>query len=126
MVAADVTTETKVVFPEMAGLYFKAPEKVNPGQFVRASMSIPLFFHPYRVKRLPKGVSALRAWKNVGYEGAVPKEIVFIDGGIMSNFPIDLFHDAAATAAPVGFGRVLTATGRGRCPENPRELPEEL
>jgi NTE family protein len=125
VVAADVTTETKVVFPEMAKLYFKEPKKVNPGQFVRASMSIPLFFHPYQVKRLPKGVSALRAWKNVGYEGPVPKEIVFIDGGIMSNFPIDLFHNPASKEAPVAptFGARL---GTARAHANKIQKPTQL
>ncbi|MCF7973555.1 MAG: patatin-like phospholipase family protein [Phycisphaerae bacterium] len=125
VVAADVTTETKVVFPEMASLYFKDPEKVNPGQFVRASMSIPLFFHPYRMKRLPQGVKALREWKKVGYEGSVPKEIVFMDGGIMSNFPIDLFHDPTSKEAPVAptFGARL---GTARVNPNLIEKPTQL
>jgi len=69
IVAADITTETKVVFPEMGQLYFKNPDRVSPAEFVRASMSIPLFFHPYRVTGLPKGAAALRAWKQVGYSG---------------------------------------------------------
>ncbi len=125
VVAADVTTETKVVFPEMAKLYFKEPKKVNPGQFVRASMSIPLFFHPYRVRRLPRGVPALREWKKAGYEGAVPKEIVFVDGGIMSNFPIDLFHDPASREAPVAptFGaRLGTARAHPHTIQKPTQL----
>ncbi|MCP4451894.1 MAG: hypothetical protein GY809_10560 [Planctomycetes bacterium] len=125
VVAADVTTETKVVFPEMAKLYFKDPKKVNPGQFVRASMSIPLFFHPYVVKRLPRGVPALREWKKVGYEGPVPKEIMFIDGGIMSNFPIDLFHNPSSTDVPVAptFGaRLGTARAHAHVIEKPTQL----
>jgi NTE family protein len=125
VVAADVTTETKVVFPEMAGLYFKNPERVNPAQFVRASMSIPLFFHPFQVTRLPQGVSALREWKKVGYEGSVPKKIVFMDGGIMSNFPIDLFHDPTSKEAPIAptFGARL---GTARAQANPIEKPTQL
>ncbi|MBC8871166.1 MAG: patatin-like phospholipase family protein [Planctomycetes bacterium] len=125
IVAADVTTETKAVFPEMANLYFKEPNKVNPAHFVRASMSIPLFFHPYRVKRLPKGVPALREWKKVGYKGPVPKEIVFIDGGIMSNFPVDLFHDPNAKGMPSAptFGARL---GTARDEVNKIEKPTQL
>ena len=101
LIAADVSTETKVVFPKMARLYFKDPETVNPARFVRASMSIPGFFHPYRVKRIPQGKVAMRNWKNeAGYVGRLPKEVLFVDGGIMSNFPIDMFHSKEAPIAP--------------------------
>jgi len=94
LLAAEVTTESKVVFPEMADLYYADPQAVNPADFVRASMSIPLFFHPYKVTGLPHaGKTYQERWKSaVGYEGPVPSEVYFIDGGIMSNFPIDLFH----------------------------------
>ena len=101
IVASDVTTETKAVFPEMADLYFKKPEEVDPAKFIRASMSIPLFFEPFRVKGLPKGKEALERWGKLGYRGKIPPEIVFADGGIMSNFPIDLFHDPTSKATPL-------------------------
>lgn len=93
MVAADVTTETKVVFPEMADLYYKIPEKANPADMVRASMSIPVFFEPFRLTNIPAKQSDWENWyKKVNYRGKIPEEVFFIDGGIMSNFPIDLFH----------------------------------
>lgn len=101
IVAADVTTETKVVFPEMAPLYWRDPDAVNPAQYVRASMSIPYFFHPYRVRRIPRGPEAVRRWRNMaGYTGMLPREAVFVDGGIMSNFPIDLFHSPRTPRMP--------------------------
>jgi len=28
----------------------------------------------------------------VGYKGSIPGKVFFVDGGIMSNFPIDIFH----------------------------------
>ena len=28
----------------------------------------------------------------VSFEGAIPQKCVFVDGGILSNFPIDVFH----------------------------------
>jgi predicted acylesterase/phospholipase RssA len=52
LVTADVTTESKVIFPEMAHLYYQAPEEVNPADFVRASMAIPGFFRPFQVDDL--------------------------------------------------------------------------
>lgn len=90
MVAADISTETKVQFPSMAPLYWENPDQVNPACFARASMSIPFFFHPFRVD----GCSQDRQlWKRLAdYDGELPKSVIFMDGGIMSNFPINLFH----------------------------------
>jgi NTE family protein len=93
LVAADITTETKVEFPRMASLYWKNEDEVHPAHYVRASMSVPGFFHPYRVKGVPQGDAARKNWTELAqYRGNLPKECLFIDGGIMSNFPINLFH----------------------------------
>lgn len=97
IVAADVSTETRVIFPQMADMYFRKPDDVNPALFVRASMSIPFFFEPLRLGNLPRDAAAEKRWIDVGYDpkledGGLPTSAVFIDGGIMSNFPIDLFH----------------------------------
>jgi NTE family protein len=107
VVAADITTETKVVFPEMADLYWRNHRTVNPAKFVRASMSVPFFFHPYRVKSVPHDPNAKSRWdKKAGYRGVLPDEVLFVDGGIMSNFPINLFHDTGVPVAPT-FGAKL-------------------
>lgn len=93
LVAADVSTQTKAIFPKMAELYWENPDKVNPSNYVRASMSIPFFFEPYRVDDIPTGEIAMGCWaKLADYKETLPKSCVFIDGGIMSNFPINLFH----------------------------------
>ena len=105
LVAADVSTQTKVVFPKMAELYWENPDEVNPSDYVRASMSIPFFFQPFRVKNIPRGDEAMRLWKKYAdYEDTPPESCVFIDGGIMSNFPINLFHrpDRVPTAPTFG------------------------
>ncbi len=105
LVAADVSTQTKAVFPKMAELYWKNPDAVNPADYVRASMSIPYFFHPFRVDKIPSGAPAMLLWKQYAdYELTPPKSCVFIDGGIMSNFPINLFHrpDRVPTAPTFG------------------------
>lgn len=93
IITADLTTETKVEFPRMASLYWSQPGKVNPAYYVRASMSIPYFFSPLKISDIPQGQIAKQNWLDtVSFEGAVPKEVYFVDGGIMSNFPIDVFH----------------------------------
>jgi len=107
VVTADITTETKVVFPEMAPLYWSRPWAVNPAHFVRASMSIPYFFWPYRVTSIPQGEKALLRWEEMaGYTGKLPDEVLMVDGGIVSNFPIDLFHSPGVPACPT-FGAKL-------------------
>ncbi|MFD2999338.1 patatin-like phospholipase family protein [Pontibacter toksunensis] len=107
--AADITTQTKVNFPAMADMYWADPDQVNPADFVRASMSIPFFFHPFRLKDLPFGPNELKKWREVGYTGNVPDEVFFIDGGINSNFPIDLFHDNNKVPEAPTFGVKLGA-----------------
>ncbi|OGU75251.1 MAG: hypothetical protein A2V93_00910 [Ignavibacteria bacterium RBG_16_34_14] len=91
IIAAEITTETRVIFPEMNKLFWKEPENVSPADYVRASMSIPLFFHPFKVKT---GNKNKEDWYNcVRYKGEPPEESVFVDGGVLSNFPIDVFHN---------------------------------
>lgn len=100
IIAADLTTETKVQFPKMSELYFAQPTAVHPAQFVRASMSIPLFFSPVKLdlSALPRTNTGYSdRWSapelGAGYFGPIPEEVLLVDGGIMSNFPIDVFHD---------------------------------
>jgi len=108
IVAADVTTETKTIFPEMCSLYWKTPETVNPADFVRASMSVPFFFTPFKIKDIPKGPERWKKWNDTtGYAGDIPSEISFVDGGIMSNFPINLFHDYKNAPSAPTFGAKL-------------------
>ena len=105
LVAADISTETKVVFPKMAPLYWKDTDGVNPALFVRASMSVPFFFRPLHVEDIPQGEAAQKNWEKLaGYEEDLPTECMFVDGGIMSNFPIDLFHRPIRVPAAPTFG----------------------
>ncbi len=93
IIASDITTESKVIFPQMADLYWQNPEAVNPAAYIRASMSVPVFFVPYRIKNLPQGIEAMQKWYDyVKFIGEIPQEVAFVDGGVMSNFPIAVFH----------------------------------
>lgn len=105
VIAADLTTETKVEFPRMANLYWENENEVNPAIFVRASMSVPYFFVPLKVNNVPQGAQALRNWQNLaGYNGKVPEEVFFVDGGLMSNFPMDVFHKKNVVPRLPSFG----------------------
>jgi NTE family protein len=108
LVAADISTQTKVEFPLMAPLYWEDGEKVNPARYVRASMSIPGFFYPLRVPNVPQGPEARQRWCDLAsYEEDPPATATFVDGGIMSNFPIDLFHAPEKVPASPTFGAKL-------------------
>ncbi len=94
IITSDITTHSKIEFPAMAELYWKEPSKLNPAVLVRASMSIPFFFEPLVVKDIPnKDSYSNEKWsKWVSYEGKIPPEVKFVDGGMLSNFPINVFH----------------------------------
>lgn len=97
IVASDITTQTKVEFPLMAKDYWADPGAVNPADFVRASMAIPVFFEPFKVN-VPQTVqdqSQLQQLKAFAYDktNAKAKAVSFVDGGILSNFPINVFHN---------------------------------
>lgn len=106
VIAADVTTGTKVEFPKMAPLYWADPAALSPADFVRSSMSVPGFFHPVRVKGIPQGPAAQQRWTEMtSYKGQrLPKECVLVDGGIISNFPIAVFHNHAKVPRSPTFG----------------------
>lgn len=127
VVAADVSTETKAVFPRDADLYFPDVDRINPAIFARASMSIPFFFMPYRVGPLRRNPDIERLWKertgfDAATEGGLPEHALFIDGGIMSNFPIDLFHDYTQVPSAPTFGVKLQYDQRRRRIDGPMSL----
>ena len=94
IIASDISTNTKVDFPRMAKLYYKDPENMNPALMVRTSMSVPYFFEPFIANNLPNaGTKNNEDWKKMAsYSGEVPKKARFVDGGMLSNFPINVFH----------------------------------
>ncbi|WP_444931418.1 patatin-like phospholipase family protein [Microbulbifer sp. SSSA002] len=115
LVAADITTETRAVFPAKAPLYFDNPNAVNPAEFVRASMSVPGFFKPYVVKDIPQlsennaVAENWRSIKGIGdpkrfFRNGFPRDIEFVDGGLVSNFPFDIFHKSVGTPKLPTFG----------------------
>lgn len=91
IITSEVTTESKIIFPEMNLLIWSEPGKVNPADYLRASMSIPVFFQPYKIKVENKNHNDWPA--KVNFEGKPPETVYFVDGGVLSNFPIDSFHN---------------------------------
>ncbi len=117
IVSADITTQTKVEFPRMAELYVPTKPGVPvvegmyehlelwPKDMVRASMAIPMFFRPKVFTPPQNGDASKEKWiKMAEFHGDIPTKIRMVDGGIMSNFPIDLFHEMDRTPYRPTFG----------------------
>ncbi|WP_027377315.1 patatin-like phospholipase family protein [Kaistella palustris] len=98
IITTDINAKIKVELPKMGNLYWTNTDLsvISPAKFVRASMSVPYFFEPLVVNIDISKASIVEAWKfwlnaepaNVYTEG------VFVDGGSISNFPIDIFHES--------------------------------
>lgn len=81
VVASDITMNRLFVFPDdLAGLGVD-PETFPIADAVRASIGIPFVFRPYAVAA----------------GGEVTR---FVDGGLLSNFPVGLFDDPANAIRP--------------------------
>jgi NTE family protein len=89
----------------MANLFYEDPDAQNPADFVRASMSIPMFYTPFKISNIPNTVENWHRWhKETGLQTSVPSEVLLMDGGIISNFPIDIFHNNFVVPASPTFG----------------------
>jgi NTE family protein len=78
---SDVSLGRLVRFPwDYGNVYGLEPDRQRIVDAVRASMSIPFFFEPVRFEYERKGPA-----------GNEPARSVLVDGGMLSNFPIDIF-----------------------------------
>ena len=96
IITCDITAERKIEFPSMWDLYWTKQEDAHPGDFVRASMSIPVFFETYCLTDIRKK-SSFTIWdKHLNWQNEnknIPDKAQFIDGGTLSNFPINVFYN---------------------------------
>jgi len=104
LIATDITNEMKVEFPAMHELYWGKDFSMSPAMYVRASMAVPFFFTPLRVPYKESHDPAIdAAWARFR-RGRQPKQsppkteadrakagTLFVDGGIVSNFPINIY-----------------------------------
>ncbi|MDB5178472.1 MAG: Conserved rane protein of unknown function [Patescibacteria group bacterium] len=100
VLTADITRGRLVRLPWDYHLYGLDPDEQLVADAVRASMSLPFFYEPARL-----GKSLL------------------VDGGVLSNFPIDLFDDISAWPT---FGIKLSARPEGDTRTRPADGPVEF
>ncbi len=121
LITAELNTRSKVEFPAMADLFWANPEQVHPADFVRATMAIPMFFEPFEVTGVPHANWPNEAWaERLWYRGRVPETARFVDGGMVSNFPIDIFHrsDGRPPRKPTLGARLTSTRGERNTVEN--------
>lgn len=111
IVAADISTETKVEFPHMAPLYWADTDAVHPADYARCSMSIPVFFAPFSIPMQLRDEAHRKMWCEMAGFGEhdvqgdfLPSRCLFVDGGVLSNFPIDVFHNSRKVPTRPTFG----------------------
>ena len=87
LIASNLTYNRIVKFPERACDYWMPVQDVNPAAYVRATMSIPFVFATF-----------IPDYGHVENNGtpAITKSR-FVDGGMLSNFPIREFHNNSIT-----------------------------
>jgi NTE family protein len=96
-ITAELVTQNKIEFPLMWDLFRTEKNmdyKISPAGFVRASMSIPIFFESYYINEIPICDATVKeAWKNRFNVLTPPTTARFVDGGMLSNFPISIFYN---------------------------------
>jgi NTE family protein len=95
-IASELVTQNKIQFPVMCNLFReeKDIDTLQPAGFIRASMAIPVFFESYFINNIPNQSEEIKkAWLDTLDEPNPPSEVRFVDGGILSNFPIDIFYN---------------------------------
>ncbi len=135
IITSDITTKSKITFPGMAELYWPDTNSVRPSCFVRASMSIPFFFYPYVVENIPDAGTTedpgmpkekTRWHKHTGYRGKIPEKVHFVDGGMLSNFPINAFHRPGMPAKPTFGARLSTWRKEAKPIEKLKSFPGSM
>lgn len=97
-ITSELVTQNKIQFPEMWCLFKNTIDELQPAGFIRASMSIPVFFESYFINEIPCTDDAIKKeWMDRFGEENPPSIARFVDGGILSNFPINLFYNANVT-----------------------------
>lgn len=95
-ITSELVTQNKIQFPEMCYL-FREKANINtlqPAGFIRASMSIPVFFESYMINDIPSTSDEIKkAWMDKMDEPDPPSNARFVDGGMLSNFPINIFYN---------------------------------
>lgn len=91
-IASEIVSQNKIEFPKMSCLFRENIDDLQPAGFIRASMSIPVFFESYFIPGIPCEKTK-EQWVKLFGENNPPSTARFVDGGVLSNFPINIFYN---------------------------------
>jgi NTE family protein len=91
VIASDITAHRLLVLPRDAKRFGADPDDLDVAEAIRMSMSIPIFFKPWR-------------WRSDAADDR--SEHLIVDGGVLSNFPVWLFDSEGEPPWPT-FGLML-------------------
>lgn len=120
-ITSELVTQNKIQFPAMCSLFRTDIDALQPAGFIRASMSIPVFFESYMINNIPADDKRIKAaWEQFFGYAPPPSSARFVDGGILSNFPISIFYNnSVATPRLPTFGIDLDDRQPADKEENP-------
>jgi NTE family protein len=101
VLTSDISNGRLVIWPDDGAVYDLPPDFIEVAWAVRCSMSIPFFFRPVRL-------------------GTNNGDLYFVDGGMLSNFPIWLF-DSQEPRYPT-FGLLLKEENQDQAAKISRRL----
>ena len=112
VLASDITRRTLMRMPWDYPIYGLPPREQSIAAAVRASMSIPFFFEPVRMKTGPSTSPEYGDWPG--------GTVTLVDGGMLSNFPLQSFDraDQGPSRWPT-FGIKLSARQIEMSPDRP-------
>lgn len=100
LITSDIITQNKIEFPRMWNLFREHQHELHPAEFVRASMSIPIFFESHIIRNIPRELPIIQThWRNhlLTEPRDIPAAVRFVDGGVLSNFPINILYNPEVT-----------------------------
>lgn len=103
MITANLTHNRIVKFPERAAFYWSNSLKVKPAAYLRSTMSLPFIFRAF--------IPSVEHYHNPDGVDKVEKKARFVDGGMLSNFPIREFHKTGSSPRFPTFGVLLSDIG---------------
>jgi len=102
LMSANLTHNKVVKLPEEAGDYWINPWNVKPAAYLRATMSLPFIFEVL--------IPDMKHYDIIEKTNRVSTVATFVDGGLLSNFPIREFHGIdGETAGFPTFGVLLSS-----------------
>jgi NTE family protein len=96
-ITAELVSQNKIEFPRMWNLFTTEADALHPARFVRSSMAIPIFFESHIIPDIPRHDPRVqKAWDvhfGISKEEDIPHVARFVDGGMLSNFPVNIFYN---------------------------------